>query len=156
MVGDDQVHAQPPGGFGRSEGADAHVHADDEPDARGGGPLDDVVAHVVAVADAVRNVKFRGAAAELDGGLEDYDCGGAIDVVVAVDQDRFLVLDGGFDPVDGRLHAGHQVWRVQVSRVRESGNVRRLRLSVMPRMTSRRASVEAMRGSFRRKRWLRT
>ena len=115
MVGDDQVHAQPPGGLGRSESPDAHVHADDEPDARSGGLLDDVVAHVVAVADAVRNMEFRRAAAELDGGLEDDDCGGAIDVVVAVDEDRLLVLDGGFDPVNGRLHTGHQVGRVQVS-----------------------------------------
>ena len=69
MVGDDQVHAQPPGGFGRSEGADAHVHTDDEPDAGRGGLLDDVVAHVVAVANAVRNMKIGRAAAELDGGL---------------------------------------------------------------------------------------
>ena len=116
MVGDDQVHAQPPGGLGRSESPDAHVHADDEPDARRGGLLDDVVAHVVAVADAVRNMEFRRTAAELDGGLEDYDCGGAIDVVVAVDEDRLLVLDGGFDPVNRRLHTGHEVWRVQVSK----------------------------------------
>src|SRR6185312_13924843 len=90
MVSDDQVHAQPPGGFGGRESPDAHVHADDEPDARRGRLLDDVVAHVVAVADAVRNMEFRRTAAELDGGLEDDDCGGAIDIVVAVDEDRLL------------------------------------------------------------------
>ncbi len=79
--------------------------------------LDDVVAHVVAVANAVRNMEFRRAAAEFDGSLEDYDCGGAIDIVVAVDEDRLLVLDGGFDPVNGCLHAGHEVRRVQVSKI---------------------------------------
>ena len=114
MVGDDQVDAQPPGGFGRGEGADAHVHADDELDAGGGGALDDVVAHVVAVADAVRNMKVSRAAAQLNRGFEDDDRGGAVDVVVAIDQDLFFVLDRGFDPVDGGLHAGHQIGRMQM------------------------------------------
>ena len=129
MVGDDQVHAQPPGGFGGSESPDAHVHADDEPDTCRGRLLDDVVAHVVAVADAVRNMEFRRAAAQFNGGLEDYDCGGAIDIVVAVDQDRLFVLDGGFDPVNGRLHAGHEVRRVQMSKFgsQETFGGRRLR-----------------------------
>ena len=114
MVGDNQVHAQPPRSLGRSEGADSHVHADDQLDARGRGALDDIVAHVVTVADAVRNVKFRRAAAQFDRGLEDDDCGRAIHVVVAVDQDGFFVLDCGFDAINGRLHAGHQVGRMQM------------------------------------------
>ena len=63
MVGDNQVHSQPPGSLGRSEGADTHIHTDDELDTGRGGSLDDVVTHVVAVADAVRNVKFSRAAA---------------------------------------------------------------------------------------------
>ena len=123
MVGDDQVHAQPPRGLGRSESADAHVHADDEPDARRGRALDDVVAHVVAFADAVRHVKIGRAAAELNGGLENDDGGGAIDVVVAVDQDWFFVLDGGFEAVDGRSSCRSSDRASADERVRESGNV---------------------------------
>ena len=115
MVGDDQVDAQPARRLRRSKGADAHIHADDELDAGSRGALDDVVAHVIAVADAVRNVEVGGAAAQLNRGLQDDDCGRAIHVVVAVDQDGFFVLDGGFDAINRRLHARHQVRRMQMS-----------------------------------------
>ena len=116
MVSDDQVHAQPAGCLRRSKGADPHVNADDQLDTGGGGLLDDVVAHVVAVADAVWNVEIGPAAAQLNRGLEDDDRGRTIHVVVAVNQNRFFVLDGSFDPIDRRLHASHQIRRMQVSK----------------------------------------
>ena len=63
MIGDDQINTQPPRSLRRGKRADAHVHADDELDARRGGPLDDVVTHVVAIADAVRNMEVGSPAA---------------------------------------------------------------------------------------------
>ena len=66
VVGDDQVDSESMRGLGGSEGADAHVHTDDESNTRGGGTLDDIVAHVVAVANAVRHMKVGGASAEFD------------------------------------------------------------------------------------------
>ncbi len=115
VIGDDQVHAQALRCFRRGKGANAHVHADDQPDAGGRGALDDVVAHVVAVANAVRDMEVGGAAAEFDGSLQDDDGGGAVHVVVAVDEDGFFALDGGIEPVDRRLHAAHQIGRVKMS-----------------------------------------
>ena len=63
MIGDDQIDAQPSSCLRGSEGANAHVHADDQLDACRRGALDDVITHVVAVAYAVRNMKVGGASA---------------------------------------------------------------------------------------------
>src|SRR2546430_10080420 len=56
------------------EGADAGIHADDEARTRGRGLLDDVIAHAVAFADAVRDVVLGGAAADLDGKIGRASC----------------------------------------------------------------------------------
>ena len=58
--------------------------------------------------------KSAAAAAQLDGGFQDDDGGGAVDVVVAVDEDLFVVGDGAAQALGGRVHAEHQVRRVQV------------------------------------------
>ena len=92
MVGDDQVHSGAPRGFGGGKGADAGVHADDQPHAVGGGALDHLVAHAIAFADAVRHVKVSRPAAKLDGRLENDDRGGAVHVVVAVNQNFLFAL----------------------------------------------------------------
>ena len=88
VVGDDEVEAEGFGGFGGGEGADAGVDADDEADTFAGGDFEDLVAHAVAFAQAVRDVEADFAAAAFDGGFEQDDGGGAIYVVVAVDEDR--------------------------------------------------------------------
>ena len=94
MVGDDEINAATRGGFGGGEGANAGIDADDEVDATRGGLLDDLVAHAVAFADAMRHVIFGLAAAQLDDGLEDDDGGSAIDIVVAVNEHGLVALDG--------------------------------------------------------------
>ena len=45
MVGNDEIDAEAMRSFGGSEGADAHVHTDDESNAGGRGALDHIVAH---------------------------------------------------------------------------------------------------------------
>jgi hypothetical protein len=94
VVGDDEVEAEGLGFGGGGEGADAGV---DEmtrrmPAAAASARTD--VLHAVALADAVGDVVgdlrglFLGGDA-LDGGLEEDGGGGAVDVVVAVDEDGF-------------------------------------------------------------------
>ena len=140
MVGNDEIDAQALRGFGGSEGADAHVDADDEANAGGGGALDHIVAHVVAFANAMRDVEVGGAAAEFDGGFQNDDGHGAVDVVVAVDENGIFAFDGGVDAIDGGAQTGHLLGCVKMGdrgarkRAAESA-------SVMPRRISKRASV---------------
>ncbi len=119
MVGDDQVDAEALRGFGGGEGADAHVDADDEANACGCGAFDHIVAQIVAFANAVRHVKIGGASAEFDCRFQDDDRHGAIDVVVAVDEDGFFSFDGGVDAVDGGAKAEHFFGCVQMIERRE-------------------------------------
>lgn len=107
MIGDDQVDAQTLRGFRRGEGADAHVDADDEANAGGCGAFDDIVAQVVAFANAVGHVKIGSASAEFDGSLQNDDGHGSIYVVVAVDEDGLFAFDGGVEAVDGGAQAEH-------------------------------------------------
>ena len=69
MIGDDEIDAEAPRGLRRGKGANAHVDADDEANACGCGAFDYIVAQVVALANAMRDVEVGGAAAEFDGGL---------------------------------------------------------------------------------------
>ena len=55
----------------------------------------------------MRHVKIGRAAREFDGRFEDDDGGGAIDVVVAVNQHFLFALDGGFQAIQRRLHSAH-------------------------------------------------
>src|SRR5580700_3203129 len=110
MVGDDQVDAETLRSFRGSEGADAHVHADDQANARGGSALDYIVAHIVALANAVRHVKVGGASAEFNRSLQDDDGHGAVHVVVAVDEDGLLAFDGGGDAIDSCWQTHHETW----------------------------------------------
>ncbi len=114
MVGDDQIHAEAVRGFRGSKGADAHVNADNEANAGGGGALDDIVAHIVAFADAVWDVEVGGSAAEFDCSLKNDDGHGAIDVIVSVDQDRIFAFDGRVDTADGAAQAGHVLGQMEV------------------------------------------
>ncbi len=109
MIGHDQVDAQTLRRVGSGKGADPGIHADDQTDARGGSALDDVIFHAIPFADAVGHMKIRSASAKLDRRLEDDDGGGAVDVVVAVDQDALFAFDGCIQAIDCGLHAAHCV-----------------------------------------------
>ena len=84
-------------------------------DAFGGGGFEAGLGHAVAFADAVRDVVADvGGDAEhggdaLDGGLQEHGGDGAVDVVVAVDEDGFGGEEGSADAVDGFVHAEHEV-----------------------------------------------
>ena len=84
------------------------------PNAALGGLLDDLVAHAIAFADAVRHVVVGLAAAQLQRGLQDDDRGGAVHVVVAIDENGLAAFDGRAQALHRRAQAGHQVGRVQV------------------------------------------
>ena len=66
-----------------------------------------------------------GAAEHFDGGLEENSGGGAVDVVVAVDEDGLLGGDGLADARDGAIHAEHgeRVEEVADARVEEEVRV---------------------------------
>ena len=91
------------------KGANAGVHADDEPHALGCSACEHLSLHAVAVAQAMRDVKADGAAEDLDGGLKQDDGGGAVHVVVAVDEDRLACRDGLLDARDCVGHAMQSV-----------------------------------------------
>ena len=101
--------------FGSSN---AGIHADDQCDAHGRGALDHIGAHAVAVLQTMRNMKAGFTAGHLDGFLQNDDGDCAVHVVVAVDQNLFFGLDGGFDARDGVAHAGEQERIVQMCRGR--------------------------------------
>ena len=64
-------------------------------------------AHAVAILEAVRNVVAGGAAGQLDGLGQKHHGGGAVHVVVAVDQDLLPVADGFPQARDGPRHVAH-------------------------------------------------
>ena len=58
------------------------------------------------------------AAGHFDCLFKDYDRGGAVDIVIAVDQDLLAARDGLAQPRDGFRHAAQFVGRVQVGKRR--------------------------------------
>ena len=114
MVGHDEINAESLRRFGRRECANAHVNADDQANAGRGRAFDHVIAHVVALANTVGDVEVRRSATELDRSLQDDDRHGAVDVVVAIDQDGFFAFNGGIETIDSGAQAGHLFWRVKM------------------------------------------
>ena len=114
VIGNDKIDPKPLGGLHRRESTDAHIHADDEPNARGRGALDHIVAQIVALANAVRDMKVGSASAEFNCGLQNDHRHCAIHVVVAVDEHRLFAFDGRIQPIDCRAHAGHLLRGMQV------------------------------------------
>ena len=128
MIGHDQIDAQTLRGFRGREGANAHVDADDQANARRRGTLDHVVAHVVAFTNAMRDVEVGRASAELDRGFQNDDGHGAVHVVVAVDEDGFFAFDGGVDAIDRCAEAGHTIWSVKMGERRGEKGAGRFRI----------------------------
>src|SRR5947209_16399247 len=84
MISHNQVHVQPSCGLCRGKGANARIHADNQANAGLGGALDHVIFHSITLANAMRNMEIRRAAAQFNGGLQNDNRRSAIDVVVAV------------------------------------------------------------------------
>src|ERR1700722_18124767 len=101
MVSNDQIDAGAARSFSGGEGADAGVHADNQPHAVGRSALDHLVAHAIAFADAVWDMEVSRSAAKLDGRLENHDRRGAVDVVVAVNQNFLFALQSCFQAIQG-------------------------------------------------------
>ena len=114
MVSDDEIEVEARCFVGGGKGADAGVHADDESHALRSGAGEHLGLHAVAVAQTVRDVIANAAAEDLDRGLEQDDRGGAIDVVIAVDEDGLVPGDRLLDARDRRCHAVQRVWVEQV------------------------------------------
>ena len=89
MVGDDEVEAEALRGFGFGKGAHAGVHRDDQAHALGICRFKHARLQAVALAQPMRHMKANHAAEHFNGGLQQHDGGGAVHVVVAVEQDRF-------------------------------------------------------------------
>ncbi len=127
MVGDDHVDAQFVGAAHHFGGADAGIHADDQLDALCGRGLHHFRAHAVAVLQTVRHVIAGDAAGELDGLREQHHGGGAVHVVVAVDQDLLAVR--GWRARCVRWPPACRAWRADraVLRRRDGESAARLR-----------------------------
>ncbi len=94
VVGDDEVEAEALRGFGFGKGAHAGVYSDDETNALGICGFKYGRLQSVALAQAMGHVKANLAAEQFDCGLKQDHGGGAVHVVVAVEQDGFLSCDG--------------------------------------------------------------
>ena len=88
MVGDDQVQAEAARGFSLGKGAHAGIDGDDQADALGMRRFQHARLQAVALAQAVRNVEAGNAAEHLDGCFEQDDGGGAVHIIIAVEQNR--------------------------------------------------------------------
>lgn len=113
VIGDDEVEAEPACGCGFGDGAHAGIDGDDEADSGGVGFFKHGRLQAVALAEAMRDVKADetagiGGAQHFDGGFEQDDGRGAVDVVVAVEEDGFVVGDGPLNAGDGQVHAEHE------------------------------------------------
>ena len=111
MVRNDDVDAQFVGAAHHFGGADAGIHADDQLHALFGGGLHHFAAHAVAVLQTVRHVIGGDAAGQFEGLGEQHHAGGAVHVVIAVDQDALALANGARDTLDGRRHVaqGHRI-----------------------------------------------
>ena len=106
--------AQARGSFRGGEVAYAGVDADHQAHASPGCRRQHLLLHAVALAQAVGHMEIDLAAEHLERRLEQDDGGGAIHVIVAIDEDGLLGCDRRLHPGDGRGHALHGVRIEQV------------------------------------------
>ncbi len=118
VIGDDQIQREPRGFLGGGKGADAGVHADDEFHPVGRGACQHLGLHAIAITQTMRDVIADGAAENLDRGLEQNDGRRAVDVVIAIDEDRLTCRDRLLDASD--CH-GHAVQRVRIEQMIQRG-----------------------------------
>src|SRR6185503_19586297 len=104
MISDDEINARAACAFGSGKGAGAGVHADHQANPRRGGALDDIPTQIVPFTNTVGYVEIGRPSAKLNHSFQDDHGGGAIDVVIAVDQDSFLALNGSVETLNGSFH----------------------------------------------------
>jgi len=66
----------------------------------------------------MRHMETGCAAKQFDRGLQKNDCGGSIDIVIAVEEDGLIPRNSYFKTLDGWLHSQHQKWVVEVRHFR--------------------------------------
>ena len=101
-------------GFSWGKGADTHIDADDQPNPCGRSALNNIATHVITFADAVGDVEIASTSAEFDSCLQDNDGHGAVNVVVAINENWFFAVDGGVNAIHSGLQTCHQERRVQM------------------------------------------
>src|SRR5262249_12918025 len=117
VVGDDQVNAGVTGNFGRFDARDPAIHGDDQrllAVGRGTQVGDRLVVEPVSLLDAVRDVAADVGAQGLEHVPQDGAGGNAVDVVVAVDDDRLALADGQGEAVGGADQPGNEARVMQV------------------------------------------
>src|SRR5450432_282459 len=114
MVGNDQVNAQSLGCFGSGKGTNPGIDTDDELRACSSGTFNHITAQVVTFANAVRHMKIRTSATKFNRRLQDDNRGGAVDVVVAVNQNRLFAIKRRLQPIESSFHSGQKIWRMQL------------------------------------------
>src|SRR5215831_12467113 len=77
--------------------------------------LDDVQAHAVTFCQAMRDVCLHSGAGRAQCREQHHYSHGAVYIVVAIDQDLLLSLDGAPEASDGGLHVRHEEWIVEVA-----------------------------------------
>ena len=118
MIGDDEVEPEALRSLSFGEGAHAGIDGDDESHAVGVCSFEHGRLQAVAFAQPMRHMKAHLAAEHLDCRLEKHNSGGAVDVIVAVEQDGLFARDGCFHAFHGGLHPQHQQRVVQLSHFR--------------------------------------
>src|SRR5438132_11496618 len=103
MIGDDDVDTEVDGAANRLDAGDPAINRDDQPDiALGENALQHFELQPVAVDETMRNDVRCVGAEKAEDGLEEDDGGDAVDVVIAVDQDRFFVSNSALDSLARR------------------------------------------------------
>src|SRR6185369_15048009 len=94
--------------------ANAGIHTDDQRNSPRRGLFDDLLAHPIAVLQAMRHVKFGRAAGQFNGALQYYDRCGSVYVVVTVNENFLVSMNRTPKPVERALHAGERYRGVKV------------------------------------------
>ena len=128
MVRDDHVDAELVGAAHHFGGADAGVHADNQLHSLFGGGFHHFGPHAVAVLQAVRHMIGGDAAGQFEGLGQEHDAGGAVHVVVAVNQDALAFADRARDALDRRRHVaqGQRIVQFFERRMQEAPGLRRV------------------------------
>src|SRR5258708_2574851 len=113
MVRYDEVNTNAEGGLSSLKSPNTGIDADHDLYARSRGSFNHVVFDSVTFFDPVRHMEVGGSAAKLDCCLQDHHGGGAVDIVVTVDQNEFAVCDGGAHALHRFGHAAQQVLRIK-------------------------------------------
>ena len=113
VVADDHVHAPAARIFDLVAGLDAAVQSDYELEVPLGRPVDALERDSVALVVTVGDVEVHPVGETADEGVDQGDRGGAVDVVVAVDQNLLAACYRAVEPFHRGVHVFHQEGVVQ-------------------------------------------